>query len=172
MVEPIAKPIGLFKAGPSGIGGQYEPMTPAGIRHDLFQLLPEGIAYGLAINAGPNAPTSESMIIDVIYDRYFTLHDPHRDFAIEQVTDYPIDQATRGLVWFCAAPVPRYTRYSKIGKHTITIRVAPRTAPEPGTTGSTQTLGPRDFSPASGGVEATFEFTIYPDNGPAIPDDE
>ena len=64
MVEPIAKPIGLFKAGPSGIGGQYEPMTPAGIRRDLFQLLPEGIAYGLAINAGPNAPTSESMIID------------------------------------------------------------------------------------------------------------
>lgn len=140
----IATPIGIFKAGPTGVGGQIERMTPAGIRRDFFQRLPEGLIYGLAVNAGPDAPNKDSMIMDVIYDAgsadEFTLLDPHLDHTIQQVTDYPVDQAKRGIAWFCGAKVPGYTRYSKVGPHSLTVRVAPRAAPLQG--GTTTTIIP------------------------------
>ena len=172
MTERIATPIGLFKAGPSGVGGDFEPMTPMGIRHDFFQRLPEGIVYGLEINTAENAPSLDTMIIDVTYDAHFTLHDPHHEYSIQQVSDYPVDHAARGMVWFCGAQVPHYTRYSKVGEHTITISVAPRTAPAAGTDSAHQILSPRDFSPEAGGVTQTFKFRIYDEDGPAIPTDE
>lgn len=167
MVEPIAKPVGLFKAGASGAGGQFEPMTAMGIRHDFFQTYP--IIYGLEINTSAGAPTKDSMIIDFVYDG-LCIEDPHASHPMVFSTDYPA-QTGRGF-WYGFCDAPHYTKFSKVGNHTVTIRVAPRPAPQPGTTGATQTLAPRDFSPAAGGVEATFELTIYPASGPAIPADE
>jgi hypothetical protein len=179
---PIAHPIGLFMAGPTGAGGEYQPLER--IRHDIFQRLPEGIVYGLAINADADAPTQDSMIIDITFDGKTTVHDPQKDHTIEQVADYPIDQATRGIVWFCPVQSPGYTRYSKVGKHTVTIKVAPRDAPTTGkhlesTTlddgtistdwvadSASQTLDSRDFSDAAGGKHDTFTFEIYPASDP------
>jgi hypothetical protein len=161
---PIAHPIGLFMAGPEGAGGEYIPLKR--MRRDIFQRLPEGIVYGLAINADADAPKQDSMIIDIIFDAAITLHDPQKDHTIEQVADYPIDQATRGIVWFCPVRPPRYTRYSRVGKHTVTIRVAPREAPAAGTDSADQVLGARDFSEKAGGKQETFTFEIYPASEP------
>jgi hypothetical protein len=160
----IARPIGLFKAGPSGAGGEFQPLDR--IRHDIFQHLPEGIVYGLAIETAEGTPTQDSMIIDITFDGKTTYHDPQKDHTIQQVADYPIDQATRGLVWFCPVQPPRYTRYSRVGKHTVTIRVAPREAPAAGTDSAEQILGPRDFSEQVGGKHDTFTFEIYPESEP------
>jgi hypothetical protein len=163
-MQPIAHPIGLFMSGPTGAGGEYQPLER--IRHDIFQRLPEGIVYGLAINAGAGAPTAGSMIVDITFDARTTVHDPWKDHTVEQVADYPIDQATRGIVWFCPVRVPRYTRYSRVGKHTVTIRVAPREAPAAGTGSAGQALPPRDFSEEAGGRQETFMYEIYPANEP------
>ena len=167
MKEPIAEIIGLFKAGMSGAGGQFEPLGPSGIRHDIFQSTK--VIFGLAINTSIGAPTKDSMIIDFVYDG-LCIKDPHASNSMEMSTDYPV-QTDRGF-WYGFCQAPRYTKFSKPGKHTITIKVAPRQAPAPGTASIDQTLAPRDFSPESGGVEATFELMIYPDNMPAIPADE
>jgi hypothetical protein len=164
MVEPIAKPIGLFKAGLSGAGGQFEPLDEKGIRHDIFQRTP--VIFGLEINTSIGAPTKDSMIIDFVYDG-LCIRDPHASNPMIMSTDYPAE-TDRGF-WYGFCQAPRYTKFSKIGKHTVTIRVAPRPAPAPGTASATQILAPRDFSPAAGGVEATFELVIYPDSQPAIP---
>jgi hypothetical protein len=149
---PIATPIGLFMAGYSGAGGDYIPMKA--IYRDVYQRLPNGILFGLQIATGVAAPTKDSMIIDVIFDneKESTLHDPH---IVEQVTDYPVDQATRGLTWFGVAKPPGYTQYSNYGIHTVTVKVAPRIAPS-----GTDPLPPRDFSPEAGGRIAEFVFEI------------
>jgi len=154
---PIATPVGIFMAGYSGIGGDYIPLKS--ITRDLFQRLPNGVVFGLKIETGATAPTKDSTIIDVIFDgeSASALHDPH---IIEQVTDYPIDVASRGLTWFGVAPVPRYTQYSTYGIHTVQIKVAPRQAPPAGTASATATLAPRDFSPEAGGRIAEFAFEI------------
>jgi|WetSurMetagenome_2_1015567.scaffolds.fasta_scaffold348988_3 hypothetical protein len=164
MNAPIAYPIGLFMAGPDGAGGEYQPLER--IRHDIFQRLPEGIVYGLAINADANAPAQDSMIVDITFDARTTVHDPQKDHTIEQVADYPIDVATRGIVWFCPVQPPRYTRYSRVGKHTVTVRVAPREAPAAGTGSAGQAPAPRDFSESAGGRRDTFTFEIYPAGEP------
>ena len=178
---PIARPLGLFMAGVTGAGGEYIPL--ARIRRDIFQRLPEGIVYGLAINADKDAPTKDSMIIDITFDESTTMRDPQKEHTIEQVTDYPIDQTTRGIVWFCPVQPPRYTRYSKVGKHTVTIKVAPRTAPDTGQhientnddgtiigewvpNSADQVLDSRDFSDKAGGKHDTFTFEIYPASEP------
>ena len=144
--------MGIFMAGYSGAGGDYIPMKA--IYRDVYQRLPNGIIFALRINAGPNAPTKDSTIIDVIFDneKESTLHDPH---IIEQVTDYPVDQATRGIAWFGSAKPPGYTQYSEYGMHTVTVKVAPRAAPT-----GTDPLPPRDFSPEAGGRIAEFVFEI------------
>ena len=164
MVNPIATPIGLFMAGYSGAGGDYIPLKA--IYREIFQRLPNGIIFGLKIATGPTAPTKDSMIIDVIFDneKETTLRDPH---IIEQVTDYPVDQANRGIVWFGTAKPPGYTQYSKYGKHTVTVKVAPRGAPLPGTASADQILAARDFSPEAGGQIAEFSFEIK--KGPIAP---
>lgn len=228
-MEWIGKPIGLYKAGKSGAGGEYRPITPGGIRQDIFKRLPEGLVYGLEINKGAAAPKEDSMIIDIIFDGKVTVSDPQLDHTVKQVTDYPIDVANKGLVWFCGTDVPNYTQFSKKGLHTVTVKVAPRKAPvqggsvvfvPPGTmkqvivttttkipavydpcTGAmvarehtvvtetmkevevdptidyvgysvTQDLGVRDFSPEAGGMQATFTYLIYGEEGPAIPYDD
>lgn len=159
MKEPIAEPIGLFMAGYSGAGGDYLPLKS--IHRDIFQRLPNGILFGLKVAAGEQAPTKDSMIIDVVFDNEpdATIHDPH---IVEQVTDYPVQQAQRGIVWFGAARPPGYTRYSKTGMHTVTVKVAPRAPP----TGTTD-LPPRDFSPEAGGRIAEYRFEIK--KGPIPP---
>ncbi len=159
VTNPIAEPIGLFMAGYSGAGGDYIPLKA--IHREIFQRLPNGIIFGLKIEAGPTTPTQDSMIIDVVFDNEVesTLHDPH---IIEQVTDYPVDQARRGIVWFGTAQPPRYTPYSRYGKHTVLVKVAPRKAP----TGATD-LPLRDFSPEAGGRIAEFAFEIK--KGPITP---
>lgn len=164
MKEPIATPIGLYMAGYSGAGGDYIPLKA--INRQIYQRLPNGILFGLKINTGSGAPTQDSMIIDVIFDneKESTLHDPH---IIQQVTDYPVDQATRGIVWFGTAKPPGYTQYSKYGIHTVAVKVAPRTAPASGTASADQTLDARDFSPEAGGQIAEFTFEIT--KGPILP---
>ena len=164
MKEPIAEPIGLFMAGYSGAGGDYLPL--GAIHRDVFQRLPNGILFGLKIAAGEQAPTKDSMIIDVVFDNEpdATIHDPH---IVEQVTDYPIQQAQRGIVWFGAAKPPGYSRYSKTGAHTVTVKVAPRAPPLPGTASADQVLAARDFSPEAGGRIAEYRFEIK--KGPIPP---
>jgi hypothetical protein len=183
MTERIATPIGLFKAGKSGVGGEYRPMTPMGIRQDFFKRLPEGIIYGLAINASATAPKADSMIIDVIFDNKVTLNDPQLDHTIRQVTDYPIDVVKKGLVWFCPAEVPGYTTFSKVGKHTVTIKVAPRKAPVQGgsvvfvppgtmkkvTTVVTTTI-PAIYDPCTGALVANAH-TVYSQTTADVPVD-
>lgn len=143
-------------AGYSGAGGDYIPLKS--IYREIFQRLPNGIVFGLKIENGAAAPTKDSMIIDVAFDgdKESTLRDPH---IIEQVTDYPVDQTTRGLVWFGVAKVPGYTQYSTYGMHTVQIKVAPR-APAVSNADGTVTVAPRDFSPAAGGQIAEFAFEI------------
>lgn len=161
---PIASPIGLFMAGYSGAGGDYVPLKA--INREIFQRLPNGIIFGLKIENGQATPTKDSMIIDVIFDngQESILRDPH---IIEQVTDYPVDQATRGIVWFGVAKPPGYTQYSKYGKHNVLVKVAPRGAPLPGTASADQILEARDFSPEAGGRIAEFSFEIK--KGPILP---
>jgi len=151
-------------AGYSGAGGDYIPLKA--INREIFQRLPNGIIFGLRIATGATAPTKDSMIIDVIFDskEESTLRDPH---IVEQVTDYPVDQATRGIVWFGTAKPPGYTQYSKYGKHTVTVKVAPRGAPLAGTASADQVLAARDFSPEAGGQITEFSFEIA--RGPILP---
>jgi hypothetical protein len=157
MVNPIATPIGLFMAGYSGAGGDYIPLKA--ITRDIFQRLPNGIIFGLQIEKGAEAPKQSSMIIDVIFDGEANVRDPH---IVEMVTDYPVDVANKGMVFFGVAKVPGYTRYSQVGKHTVMIKVAPRAPPVDG-----QPMAPRDFSAEAGGRIGEFAFTIT--KGPIVP---
>lgn len=159
MANAIASPIGIFMAGYSGAGGDYIPLKA--ISKEIFQRLPNGVIFGLKIEAGADAPTQSSMIIDVIFDGEAGVQDPH---VVEMVTDYPIDVANRGKVFFGVAKVPGYTRYSKLGKHNIMIKVAPRAAPENGK------VGPRDFSAEAGGRIAEYSFMIT--KGIQVPEEE
>jgi hypothetical protein len=151
-------------AGYSGAGGDYIPLKS--IYREIFQLLPNGIIFGLQINNKATAPTKDSMIIDVIFDSEpdSTIHDPH---IIEQVTDYPIDQATRGITWFGVAKPPGYNRYCTYGTHTVLLKVGHRPAPSPGTASADEVLAARDFSPEAGGRIAEFKFEIK--KGPILP---
>lgn len=169
MVEKIAEPIGLFKAGFHGAGGQYQPMDEDGIRRDIFQRV--NMIYGLEINTSAGAPTQKSMIIDFVYDG-LCIQDPHASRPMAFSTDYPA-QVDRGF-WYGFCQAPNYSKYSRVGKHTVMIKVAPRTAPLHGTSSANQKLLPRDFSDAAGGVVKTFEFIIYPESQPlpADPDME
>jgi hypothetical protein len=161
MIEPIATPIGLFKAGFSGAGGQYEPMDENGLRRDIF--MRTNVIFGLMINTSVGAPTRKSMIIDFIYDD-FCIRDPHASKPMIFSTDYPA-QTDRGF-WYGFCQVPGYSKYCRVGTHKVTIKVAPRQAPAAGTTSAHQILPPRDFSPEAGGVSETFEFKIYPASQP------
>jgi hypothetical protein len=163
MTEYIAKPLGLSKAGSSGCGGSPEPLKR--IRRDMFQR--SNILYALRWNTGAGAPTRDTCIIDLTYDGY-TMEDPHSSRPMIFLTDYAGKQSPYWLGMF-QAPNGSY-RYSAVGKHTVTIKVAPRVAPSPGTTSANETLPARDFSEAAGGITKTFEFEIYPTSDPLDPD--
>lgn len=163
MTEPIAAPIGVFKCGPSGAGnGDFIPIDGGldWIRRDILQR--NHIFFGLMFNE--TAPARrESVIIDLIFDgdQRFIVHDPHLK-SLELVTDNPKYVGE----WYCPAELPRYTAFSRVGKHKLTVKVAPRIPPAPGTTSSTQTLDPRDFSEAAGGVIDTYEWEIKSSDTP------
>ena len=159
--EPIAEPVGLFKAGFHGAGGQYEPMDEQGIRRDIFQRV--NCIFGLEINTSAGAPTRDSMIIDIVYDG-FSMKDPHASRPMVFSTDYPA-QTDRGF-WYGFFMAPNYSKYCRSGKHTVVIKVAPRQAPAAGTASATQKLAARDFSEDAGGIVKTFEFMIYPESTP------
>ena len=110
------------------------------------------ILFALLFN--DTAPVrKDSVIIDLIFDgdKQNIVHDPHLKEA-ELVTDNP----GQAGMWFCPARLPRYVGFSTVGMHKLTVMVAPRPAPAPGTTSANQTLPPRDFSAAAGGVVDTY----------------
>jgi len=120
----IAVPVGLFKAGPSGAGGQYEPMTK--IRKDIFQLT--NMIYGLRMTGAYANLDPKSIIIDIEQDGYVQ-QDPHSSRPMSFVTDDP-KQKDRGI-WFGTYKAPNAgPDYSAVRKgHKVKISVAPRQAP-------------------------------------------
>ncbi|CAK0771163.1 hypothetical protein CCP3SC15_420008 [Gammaproteobacteria bacterium] len=152
MKTPICKILGLFKAGESGAGGQYQPFIPPEIRQNLFNRV--NLAYGLAFNPG-YVTGEDDVIIDLVYDG-ITITDPHRSRPMAFVTNYP--GTFNG--WYGPLVVPNYTRYSKPGVHAVVIKVAPRKR--------AQYFRGRDFSEEAGGVIGDpIVFTILPELNPA-----
>lgn len=108
---------------------------------------------------------ADSVIIDIIYDEDMPtktlIRDPQKKnngVIIPFVTDYPGE-----VVWLGYFTVPGYARYTKPGKHTVTIKVAPRKL--------AQYLRGRDFSPEVGGAIGRFAYTILEDR-PETPSGE
>jgi hypothetical protein len=157
MVDIIGTPMGLSKAGVTGCGGDYIPLKS--IRKDFFDQ--SNMIYAIKFVSGESAPhDAKSVIIDIIYDNY-TMSDPHSARPMDFVTDYQNDPTKEA--WFGTFKAPNAgKKYGKVGMHTVTIKVAPRKAPEVGTASATETLPLRDFSEAAGGVIKTFTFEIYP----------
>jgi len=121
-MEAIAKPVGLYKAGKSGAGGQMEPLTK--IRKDIFQLT--NMIYGLAMTGAYQKLDPHSIIIDAEYDGY-VMHDPHSSRPMSFVTDDPAQN--RGT-WYGTFKAPNAgDKYSSVGKHKVRISAAPRKAP-------------------------------------------
>ena len=123
MASPqIAIPVGLFKSGKSGAGGQEQPLDR--IRRDIFQLT--NMKYGLQMTgayAGQNPVNT--VIIDIEYDGY-TMRDPHSSRPMSFVTN---DPAKPGF-WLGTFKAPNAgEQYSRIGKHKVKISVAPRVPP-------------------------------------------
>ena len=160
MTAYIAKPLGLSKAGTSGLGGSPEPLLK--IRRCDFQRL-GGILYALRWNVGSDAPTQDTCLIDIVYDGH-TEQDPHSSRPLIYVTNYAVKQSPWWLGQF-AAP-NGMSKFSAIGTHKVKISVAPRKAPAAGTGSANETLPARDFSEAAGGITKEFTFEIVPDNTP------
>lgn len=158
MVDIIGTPMGLSKAGVSGVGGDYIPLKS--IRKDFFDM--SNMIYAIKFVSGKDAPhDKKSVIIDIVYDGY-TMSDPHSARPMSFVTDYQNDPSKEA--WFGTFKAPNAgKKYGKVGMHTVTIKVAPRKAPESGTASATEILPTRDFSEAAGGVIKTFTFEIYPE---------
>jgi len=161
MVEIIGTPMGLSKAGVSGVGGDYIPLKS--IRKDFFDM--SNMIYAIKFVSGKDAPhDKKSVIIDIVYDGY-TMSDPHSARPMSFVTDYQNDPNKEA--WFGTFKAPNARKkYNKVGMHTVTIKVAPRKAPEPGTASANEILPERDFSEEAGGVIKTFTFEIYPESEP------
>ena len=160
MSEWIAKPLGLSKAGTSGLGGSPEPLLK--IRRCDFQRL-GGILYALRWNNSKTAPTADTCLIDIAYDGR-TEEDPHAARPLIYVTNYAGKQSPYWLGQFQAPN--GMSSFSAVGKHKVKISCAPRKAPAEGTASANETLPARDFSEAAGGITKEFEFEIVPDNTP------
>jgi len=84
MTQPqVAIPVGLFKAGLSGAGGDITPLIK--IRRDIFQLT--NMLYGLQMTgayAGQNP--AKTVIIDLDFDGH-TMQDPHSSRPMSFVTN-------------------------------------------------------------------------------------
>lgn len=175
----IAKPLGLNKAGTSGLGGYTEPLLK--IRRSDFQRL-GGIRYALRWNVDIDAPTADTCLIDIVYDKLDPVQDPHASRPLTFITNYAGKQSPW---WMGAFAAPNTSHAcSAIGEHAVTIKVAPRASPVTGkhleaitasdgtvtyewvADSATQVLGARDFSEAAGGVIKTYTFEIVPDNTP------
>jgi len=127
MTQPqIAIPVGLFKAGLSGAGGDITPLIK--IRRDIFQLT--NMLYGLQMTgafAGQNP--AKTIIIDLDFDGY-TMQDPHSSRPMSFVTN---DTGKTGF-WLGTFKAPNANvygekEYAALGKHKVKISVAPRIAP-------------------------------------------
>lgn len=117
----IATPVGLFKAGKTGAGGQPRPMKR--IRRDIFQLT--NMLYGLTMTGAYKGLDPKSVIIDIAYDGHVE-HDPHAARPLDFVTD---DPANPGF-WLGTFKAPNnMEEYSAEGKHKVRISAAPRQAP-------------------------------------------
>lgn len=150
---PIAEPVGLFKAGKSGAGGQLEPMTR--IRRDIFQRV--DMKYGLKLTGAYKNIGPQSMIVDIIYDGYCE-HDPHSSRPMSFVADDPAQQ-DRGT-WFGTFKAPNAgEKYSKIGEHIVVIQVAPRQPPV--TTSHITIVVPKDGQTKIVTTTSTKEVPIY-----------
>jgi hypothetical protein len=163
MTNPIATPTGLYKAGPAGVGGEYQTLDS--INQHIFLLNQEHVVYGLQFAAPATVPTNnegtrDSIIIDIVLDGNdaHTIHDPHQTYAFLYSTDYPSQQ---NGTWYGFFRVPN-NNPSLIapGPHQVTVKVAPRAPPLAGTSSANQILPPRNFSPAAGGVSKTFVYWI------------
>jgi hypothetical protein len=152
MAEPIAYPVGLFQAGQSGGGGQFEPLTQK-TRFQFTYGMGRRIVFALDVVKEGFSLDKDSIIIDAVYDGV-TEKDPHAQTPMEFVTDYP-HQNDRGY-WYGFFEPPRYRQFTAPGVHTIQIKVAPRKL--------AQQLRGRDFSPEAGGqISEIYKFTILPD---------
>lgn len=149
MIAPIAKILGLFKAGPSGASGMFEPMM--GIDAYLWKMNDCRLPYGLRFNKDTTSPVDQtSVIIDVVYDG-ICIKDPHSRYPMNFVTNFPGE----GKVWFGYFQPPAYEKYIAPGWHKVEIKVAPRKL--------MQYLRGRDFSPEAGGVTQAFMFQVTGD---------
>lgn len=145
--KTIASILGVFKAGPEGAGGDYQPMDTIG--EYVFNLY-RHVIYGLKFKEGFDKQTS--VIIDAVYDG-ITIKDPHSQTPMQFVTNYPGDGA-----WFGWFEPPKLTQCSAPGKHVVVLKVAPRKL--------LQYFRGRDFSPEAGGViSAPLIFEILPQVG-------
>lgn len=100
-----------------------------------------------------NSDIYKNIIIDIVYDEgkkgNVLITDPQKTngVTLQYGTDYPGE-----VVWVGYFDVPGYAKYSAIGKHTVTIKVAPRKWG--------QWARSRDFSEEVGGVTQKFTFEI------------
>lgn len=125
MIQPIAEPVGLFKAGLSGAGGDLTPLIK--IRKDIFQLT--NMLYGLQMTgayAGQNP--AKTVIIDIEYDGY-TMQDPHSSRPMSFVTNDPGKGFWLGTFKAPNANIYGQNTYSSLGKHKVKVSAAPRVAP-------------------------------------------
>ena len=152
MTSPIGKIVGLFKAGPSGVGGQFQLFDK--IDAYLWKMADQcHVVYGIVFNVHDELGSDkDAVIIDCIYDGV-CIKDPHAANPGVFVTNYPGNMG--GRTWFGYFTPPAYTKYLAPGKHTVQIKIAPRKI-------ILQYFRGRDFSPEAGGVVSdvfTFEVT-------------
>lgn len=150
MVNPIGKILGLFKAGASGAGGQFEPLDK--IDSYIWKMNQNRLVYGIKFfdMTGEFVANYDAVIIDVVYDGVCQ-KDTHLKDPMIFVTNYPGEKAT----WFAYFTPPSYLRFSEAGWHKVEIKIAPRKL--------AQFMRGRDFSEAAGGVTAEFRFEVTGD---------
>ena len=147
MVNAIGKILGLFKAGESGAGGQFQPLDK--IDAYVWKMNQCRLVYGIkfADMVGDLIENYDAVIIDCIYDGV-CVKDPHAKDPMIFVTNYPGERAA----WFAYFTPPSYLRFSEAGIHKVEIKIAPRKL--------LQYLRGRDFSAAAGGVTGEFQFEV------------
>jgi hypothetical protein len=155
-MEPVGTIQGIFK------WEAQEYVTLEEIKKSIFD---RARRIFFAVNFAPGFKTIESgqdvvdnVIIDIVVDEGMKsktlITDPQKKdngVILPMVTDYPGE-----VVWLGYFTVPGYSKYTTPGKHTVTVKVAPRKF--------MQKIRTRDFSPEAGGVSQMFEYTIVDDH--------
>jgi len=157
-MDPIGKIQGIFKweAQEYVILDQIKKSIFDRTRHIFYAI---NFAPGFKkIDSGKSL--ADSVIIDITVDKDLPsrtlIRDPHKvqgGIIMPFVTDYPGE-----VVWLGYFEVPGYDKYTRPGKHTVTIQIAPRKL--------AQWARGRDFSEAAGGISQTFEYLIIEDRQP------